>query len=112
MKEVLDAKRNIRIEIEKLSDRPFYAMKYYGDDRYYQYLKQGARSLDEYCALVDTMLFADEEKKFKYDSFGCSAFLAKDENGDFLYARNMDCENAILLRQCTFLLQMRQEMQR
>lgn len=95
MKEIVDVKRNIRIEIEKLSNRPFYSMKYHGDDRYYQYLLQGAYSLDEYCALVDTILFGNEEKTFKYDNFGCSAFLAKDENGDILYARNMDCENAI-----------------
>ena len=34
MKEIVDVKRNIRIEIDKLSDRPFYSMKYHGDDRF------------------------------------------------------------------------------
>lgn len=95
MKQIIDLQRNIRIEIEELSDRLFYCMNYFGDDSFEQYLKIGAQSLDEYCALVDRILIHNNEEQMKCGSFGCSAFVTQDENGDVLFARNMDCESAI-----------------
>ncbi len=95
MKQILDLQRNIRVEIEMASERPFYSMNYYGDDRFEQYLQCGAQSLEEYCTLVDTLLFQGDKEQIKCDSFGCSAFIARDENGDILFARNMDSEKSI-----------------
>ena len=95
MKTIQDLKRNIRIEIEKLSNRPFYSMHYYGDDCFDKYLLQGAHSLEDYCSFIDTALIQNRGNRFRHNNFGCSAFVAKNENGDILFARNMDCEYAI-----------------
>ncbi len=95
MKTIQDLKRNIRIEIEKLSNRPFYSMHYYGDDCFDKYLLRGAHSLADYCSFIDTALIQNRGNRFRHNNFGCSAFVAKNENGDILFARNMDCEYAI-----------------
>ena len=95
MKTIQDLKRNIRIEIEKLSNRPFYSMHYYGDDCFDKYLLRGAHSLEDYCSFIDTALIQNRGNRFRHNNFGCSAFVAKNENGDILFARNMDCEYAI-----------------
>ena len=47
LKRIQDSQRNIIIEIEKLSNRPFYFMRYYGDDCFDKYLLRGAHSLEE-----------------------------------------------------------------
>ena len=95
MKTIQDLNRNIRIEIEKLSNRPFYSMHYYGDDCFDKYLLRGAHSLEDYCSFIDTALIQNRGNRFRHNNFGCSAFVAKNENGDILFARNMDCEYAI-----------------
>ena len=95
METIQDLKRNIRIEIEKLSNRPFYSMHYYGDDCFDKYLLRGAHSLEDYCSFIDTALIQNRGNRFRHNNFGCSAFVAKNENGDILFARNMDCEYAI-----------------
>ena len=95
MKQIIDLQRNIKIEIEKVSDCPCYYMNYLGDDCFEEYLKLGAQSLEEYCELIDRILIHNNEEQMKCGSFGCSAFVTRDENGDVLFARNMDCESAI-----------------
>ena len=87
MKRIQDSQRNISVEIEKISNRPFYSMRYYGNDCFNEYLLRGANSLEEYCSFIDTALI--------HNNFGCSAFVAQNTNGDILFARNMDCECAI-----------------
>ena len=87
MKRIQDSNRNISVEIEKLSNRPFYSMRYYGNDCFDEYLLRGADSLEDYCSFVDTALI--------HSSFGCGAFVAKNKDGDILFARNMDCEYAV-----------------
>ncbi len=95
MKRIHDPQQNISIEIEKLSDRPFYSMRYYGDDHFDEYLLKGAHSLEEYCSFIDTALIWKRGDRICRSSFGCSAFVAKNENSDILFAVNMDCEYAI-----------------
>ncbi len=51
--------------------------------------------MEEYCSFIENMLIESNNQKMQYDSFGCSAFVAQNENGDILFARNMDCEYAI-----------------
>lgn len=87
MKRIQDSQRNISVEIEKISNRPFYSMRYYGNDCFNEYLLRGANSLEEYCSFIDTALI--------HNNFGCSAFVAQNTNGDILFARNMDCEYAV-----------------
>ena len=47
LKRIQDSQRNICIEIEKLSNHPFYSMHYYGDDCFDKYLLRGAHSLED-----------------------------------------------------------------
>ena len=95
MKIIQDSQRDISIEIEKISNRPFYSMNYYGDDCFDEYLLRGARSLDDYCAFIDTALIRNRENPIGHNNFGCGAFVAQSANSDILFARNMDCECAI-----------------
>lgn len=95
MKMIQDSQRNISIQIEKLSNRPVYSMRYYGDDCFEEYPLRGARSLQDYCSFIDTALIRKRENQICYNNFGCGAFVAQNVNSDILFARNMDCECAI-----------------
>ena len=95
MKIIQDSQRNISIEIEKISNRPFYSMRYCGDDCFDEYLLRGAHSLEDYCAFIETALIRNRENPIGHNNFGCDAFVAQNTNGDILFARNMDCECAI-----------------
>ena len=100
MKRIQDSQRNIIIEIEKKSNRPFYSMHYYGDDCFDKYLLRGAHSLEDYCSFIDTELIQNREKQILYNNFGCGAFVAQNKNRDILFGRNMDCECAIPMLLC------------
>ena len=95
MKIIQDSQRNISIEIEKISNRPFYSMRYCGDDCFDEYLLRGAHSLEDYCAFIETALIRNRENPIGHNNFGCGAFVAQNANSDILFARNMDCECAI-----------------
>ena len=95
MKIIQDSQRNISIEIEKISNRPFYSMRYCGDDCFDEYLLRGAHSLKDYCAFIETALIRNRENPIGHNNFGCGAFVAQNANSDILFARNMDCECAI-----------------
>ena len=95
MKIIQDSQRNISIEIEKISNRPFYSMRYCGDDCFDEYLLRGAHSLEDYCSFIDTTLIRNRENQIHHNNFGCGAFVAQNANKDILFARNMDCECAI-----------------
>ena len=100
MKIIQDSQRNISIEIEKISNRPFYSMRYCGDDCFDEYLLRGAHSLEDYCAFIETALIRNRENPMGHNNFGCGAFVAQNANSDILFARNMDCECAIPLLLC------------
>ena len=95
MKIIQDSQRNISIEIEKISNRPFYSMRYCGDDCFDEYLLRGAHSLEDYCAFIETALIRNRENPIGHNNFGCGAFVAQNANSDILFARNMYCECAI-----------------
>ena len=95
MKKIQDSQRNISIEIEKISNCPFYSMNYYGDDCFDEYLLRGAQSLEDYCVFIETALILNRENPTGHNNFGCGAFVAQNADRDILFARNMDCECAI-----------------
>ena len=95
MKIIQDSQRNISIEIEKISNRPFYSMRYCGDDCFDEYLLRGAQSLEDYCVFIETALILNRENPTGHNNFGCGAFVAQNANSDILFGRNMDCECAI-----------------
>lgn len=95
MKIIRNVNREIRAEIDKISDQPLYSMNYYGNYGYDDYLLKGAINLDEYCAFIDESLVSDVGTNTCRDKFGCGAFVAQNKDGDILLARNMDCEYAI-----------------
>lgn len=98
MKILYNDARTIIVEIEKISDRPYYSMQYYGDYLFEEYLNQGAGNLDEYCDFIFKNLITDQWRNGNPHNFGCGAFTARNPEGDILFARNMDCECAIPMR--------------
>ena len=87
MKIIQDSQRNISIEIEKISNRPFYSMRYCGDDCFDEYLLRGVHSLEDYCAFIETALIRNRENPIGHNNFGCGAFVAQNANSDILFAR-------------------------
>lgn len=95
MKTIQNVKNQIRADIVKVSDRPFYSMEYHGDYFFDKYLSEGVCNIDEFCTFVDETLISDNRKKIKREEFGCGVFIAHNMEGDVIFARNMDCEGAI-----------------
>ena len=95
MKIIQDIERKIRVEIEKISNRPFYYMNYYGNYCYDEYLLKGANNLEEYCSFIDSKLINNSNNKINSKNIGCGAFVAQNSDGDIIFGRNMDCECAI-----------------
>lgn len=95
MKVIYNDDKNIRAEIEKLSDRPYYSMQYYGDYCLEKYLKVGAADIEDFCNFVDRNLINSKGMNIGNKVQGCAAFTACNMERDILFARNMDCECAI-----------------
>lgn len=95
MKIIQNSERKIRAEIEKISNRPFYFMNYYGNYCYDEYLLKGAYNLEEFCTFIDKRLINNSDKKINRENIGCGAFVAQNMDGDIIFGRNMDCECAI-----------------
>jgi penicillin V acylase-like amidase (Ntn superfamily) len=98
MKVIYNENNNIRVEIEKISDRPYCSMKYYGDYCFEKYLKEGSCNIEEFCKFVDKNLILNKNIITSNNAQGCAAFTAYNMEGDILFARNMDCECAIPMR--------------
>lgn len=98
MKVIYNKDKNIRAEIEKISDRPYYTMQYYGDYCLEKYLMEGASNIEEFTEFAHKNFILDKMLHFKNESQGCSAFTACNLAGDILFARNMDCECAIPMK--------------
>lgn len=95
MKILYNEDNNISVEIEKISDRPYYSMQYYGTYCFEKYLKEGSCNIEEFCNFVDKNLINNKEMNSGNKEQGCAAFTACNMEGDILFARNMDCECAI-----------------
>jgi predicted choloylglycine hydrolase len=95
MKVIYSDDKSIRAEIEKVSDRPYYSMQYYGDYCFDKYLKEGTGSIEEFCSFVEENLIFGKKMNRDRKEQGCSAFTAHNMEGDILFARNMDCEYSI-----------------
>lgn len=98
MKVIFNEDKTIRLEIEKISDRPYYSMKYFGNYCFEEYLKEGAHDIEEFCNFIDKNLIMNQKMQPTDKVQGCAAFTACNEEGDILFARNMDCECAIPMR--------------
>ena len=83
LKRIQDSQRNICIEIEKLSNHPFYSMHYYGDDCFEAYLLRGAHSLEDYCAFIDTALIRNRDNPIRTITSGVVPLLHKIETVTF-----------------------------
>ena len=95
MKIIQNTTKNINVEIEKISNHPFYFMIYSGNYCYDEYLLKGACNLEEFTTFISENLIGNSEKRINKEDFGCGAFVAQNLDGDILFARNMDCECAI-----------------
>jgi hypothetical protein len=95
MKIVQNIENQIRAEIIKVSDRPFYSMDYHGSYFFNKYLSKGAGNIDSFSTYINETLIFDNNKKVDREKFGCGVFTAQNIDGDVIFARNMDCECAI-----------------
>ncbi|WMJ23003.1 linear amide C-N hydrolase [Paludicola sp. MB14-C6] len=93
MKVVQNINKNIRAEIKRISNSHYY-MDYFGDYEFDEYLSKGVCNIDDYINFVTQRLIFDDKANLKNQDFGCAAFVAKNLDGDFIFARNMDCECA------------------
>ncbi len=97
MKIVYSMDKSIRVEIEKVSDRPYFSMQYYGDYCIEKYLEEGASKIEDFCNFVDKNL-VNKKMNLNNSVQGCAAFTASNLEGNILFGRNMDCECAIPMR--------------
>ena len=95
MKIILNSKNQIKMEIEKVSDRPFYSMQFHGDYLFDKYLSEGSCNLDDFSTFINENLIRDGRKSVSPINFGCAVFTACNPDGDVIFARNLDCGCAI-----------------
>lgn len=88
----------------KLGDDLYY-MEVAGNDGFEEFLARGgAKNTDEVADFLNAFLgkgpFANNDVTIKPSTFGCSAFIAPDENGNFVVGRNFDWEkcHTLILR--------------
>ena len=76
------------LSLKKRNDYPMYSMTYYGDYAFDEFLTKGMTKDEDLMEFIQNR-FA---KKMSFDipKGGCTAFLAKNTNGELLYARNYD----------------------
>ena len=74
--------------LTKRDNYPMYTMSFYGDYHFEDFLKEGVDKEGSMLPFIRSRLVKDFEPNMP--NFGCTAFIAKDENGDILYARNYD----------------------
>ena len=76
------------LSLKKRNDYPMYSMTYYGDYAFDDFLSKGMTKDEDLINFVQNRF----TKKLALDTpkAGCTAFLAKDGNGEFLYGRNYD----------------------
>lgn len=67
-----------------------YSMTYYGDYGFDEFLEQGAESDKDIEEYVTKRLLKGIPIKLNVTDSGCTAFVAENENGDIIFARNFD----------------------
>jgi hypothetical protein len=78
------------LSLHQENSYPFYTMSYEGDYGFDDFLKQGAKSDKDIENFVTARLLKGIPIKFNVAEGGCSAFAAKNENGESVYGRNFD----------------------
>ena len=76
--------------LKKRDDYPMYSMTYYGDYGFDGFLEQGATNDDDLLCFVQSRVTSKKKIVFDTPKSGCTTFIAKESNGDVLYARNYD----------------------
>lgn len=76
--------------LKKIDDYGMYSMVYSGDYGFDDFLKQGAKSDKDIEEFVTKRLLKGIPIKFNVSDSGCTAFVAKNDEGDLIFARNFD----------------------
>jgi penicillin V acylase-like amidase (Ntn superfamily) len=76
--------------LKQVNSYPFYTMTYDGDYGFDDFLKQGAHSDRDIEKFVTSRLLKGIPIQFNVTGAGCSAFAAKNGQGEALYGRNFD----------------------
>lgn len=76
--------------LKQIDNYGMYRMTYYGDYGFDDFLEQGATSDKDIEEFVTKRLLKGIPIKFNVTDSGCTAFVTKNENGDIIFARNLD----------------------
>lgn len=77
--------------VHEQNDHPLYTMTYYADYGFDGFLEQGAKSDREMEEYVTKHILKGIPIDFGvYDHAGCTAFVAQNETGQWIYGRNFD----------------------
>ena len=76
--------------LRKRDDYPMYSMTYYGDYGFDDFLAQGAANDEDLLQFVQNRILGKKNVKLDTPASGCTTFIAKESNGDIVYARNYD----------------------
>lgn len=78
--------------LHKADDYPMYRMTYYGDYGFDGFLKTGAASDSDIEKYVTKRLLKGLPINLRVTGDGCTAFVARNADGDVIYGRNFDFE--------------------
>ena len=78
------------LSLRKRNDYPMYSMTYYGEYGFDEFLAVGAENDEDLLKFVQNRLIRKKKRKFNMPNSGCTAFIAREPNGDVLFARNYD----------------------
>jgi len=79
--------------LKKLDDYGMFQMTYYGDYKFDEFLKHGAKDQNELETVIEKLLFNDIddiEAKINMLGGGCTVFSTRNTKGDVVYCRNYD----------------------
>ncbi len=82
------------ISLKKIDNYGMYQMTYYGDYGFDDFLKIGATNDKDIEKYVTKNLLKGIPIKFNVTESGCTAFVARNENRDVIFARNFDFDYA------------------
>ena len=84
---ILGAIRTL-LSLKKRNDYPMYSMTYYGNYAFDDFLTKGMKKDEDLMEFIQNRF--KRKVAFDISKAGCTAFLAKDKNGELLYGRNYD----------------------
>lgn len=71
--------------LQRIDDYPIYRMRYYGDYKFDEFLKTGAKSDKDIIRFISANLLNGTPFTLGSIGAGCTAFIARNEKGELIY---------------------------